>query len=419
MSGLDSLWIWEDPDLLGKMTWYRDVEEARIPAKYRIAGRVPVDVNLAEASDSALWNVFHRHTLEFDEIRKRIRSQQTGLPISPEPPPTLLDLCGELSRRMLRKCNFCRWNCGVDRSEGLKSGTCKLNGTSRVSSFFHHQGEELIFRGTTGSGTIFFTSCNMRCAFCQNGDISADRFNGIPVSSRVLATIAWLLDREGCHNINWVGGEATIHLHTICAAFVKLENLEPSMDELRAALPVKNDLIGFHEIREQFQPSREGPNAPMLWNSNFFMSEPALHLLRVLMDLWLPDFKFGPGRCSVSLSRTPWYWQTVTENLRQLHEWGEEVVIRHLVMPGHLECCTRPILEWLSENLADVPVNLMGQYHPELYCDPGSTRYQKKYEPLSRSIRPDELEKAYSMAEDFGIPYRALSLERKRRFKLL
>ncbi len=79
-----------------------------------------------------------------------------------------------------------------------------------MSSYFHHTGEELFYRGTQGSGTIFFTSCNMRCAFCQNGDISTDKDNGEETDARALAAMAWLLRREGCHNINWVGGEVVI-----------------------------------------------------------------------------------------------------------------------------------------------------------------------------------------------------------------
>jgi putative pyruvate formate lyase activating enzyme len=115
--------------------------------------------------------------------------------------PSLLELCCELAYRMLGHCNFCPWNCRVDRAAGTKFGACKLASSSRVSSHFHHMGEELFYRGTEGSGTIFFTSCNMRCAFCQNGE---------ETDPHTLASMAWTLRREGCHNINWVGGEVVI-----------------------------------------------------------------------------------------------------------------------------------------------------------------------------------------------------------------
>src|SRR5262252_7574373 len=90
-------------------------------------------------------------------------------------------------------------SCRVDRVRGGKLGACRLAAGSRVSSHFHHTGEELFYRGTEGSGTIFFTSCNMRCAFCQNGDISTDKDNGEETDPRTLAAMAWTLRREGCH----------------------------------------------------------------------------------------------------------------------------------------------------------------------------------------------------------------------------
>ncbi len=91
------------------------------------------------------------------------RIRETGEALSVPPPgPHLLSLCRELVYRMLAHCNFCRWNCRVDRTQGTKFGTCKLASDTRVSSYFHHPGEELVYRGLRGSGTIFFTSCNMR-----------------------------------------------------------------------------------------------------------------------------------------------------------------------------------------------------------------------------------------------------------------
>ena len=130
--------------------------------------------------------------------------------------PSLLELCRELPYRMLSHCNFCPWNCWVDRKAATKFGACKLASASRVSSHFHHTGEELFYRGTEGLGTIFSTSCNMRCAFCQNGDISTDKDNGEETDPRTLAAMACTLRPEGCHNISWVGGEVVSR--TICGA---------------------------------------------------------------------------------------------------------------------------------------------------------------------------------------------------------
>src|SRR5262249_21393667 len=157
--------------------------------------------------------------------------------------------------------------------------------------------------------------CNMRCAFCQNGDISTDKDNGSDTDARTLAAMAWLLRMEGCHNVNWVGGEVTIHLHTILDAIGLLaDGAVPSRAELRRALPVKADPF-LLETRPDLATYEGAFNAPMLWNSNFFMSPEAMKLLRLVTDVWLPDFKFGPGRCAITLARTPRYWETVTANL--------------------------------------------------------------------------------------------------------
>jgi len=92
---------------------------------------------------------------------------------------------------------------------------------------------------------------------------------------------------------------------------------------------------------------------------------PAMKILALLVDVWLPDLKSGPGKCAVTFSKTPWYWDTVTGNLKMIYDWGEDFTICHLVMPRHVKCCARPILEWLAETMPDVPVNIMDQYAPD------------------------------------------------------
>jgi putative pyruvate formate lyase activating enzyme len=150
----------------------------------------------------------------------------------------------------------------------------------------------------------------------------------------------------------------------------------------------------------------------MLWNSNFFMSGETMRILRLLIDVWLPDFKFGPGRCAVTLSKTPWYWETVTSNLRMIYDWGEDFTIRHLVMPNHVECCTRPVLEWIAENMPDAPVNIMDQYHPDNFCDPRSPKYRKEYVQISRRSTRQEILEAFGYAKDFGLNFESLSYEK-------
>jgi putative pyruvate formate lyase activating enzyme len=151
----------------------------------------------------------------------------------------------------------------------------------------------------------------------------------------------------------------------------------------------------------------------MLWNSNFFMTEAAMRILRLLTDVWLPDFKFGPGRCAIGLSRTPRYWETVTRNLALLGQWGEDLTIRHLVMPNHVACCTEPILDWLAETLPYAPVNIMDQYHPDTFTDPASASYQARYEALARRPNRTEMARSHRLAQDRGLPFETVTRERR------
>lgn len=411
MSDLSSLPIWREADFTGLMSWYRAVADNRRPAKFRIARYIPVDVAL-DAPEEALWAELEAKTPRFLDLWQQIRRGEQDLPVRAKSKPNLVDLSRELAYRMLAHCNFCRYDCQVDRTRGAKFGTCKLAGESRVSTYFHHLGEELVYRGRVGSGTIFFTSCNMRCVFCQNGDISTDKDNGTAASPRTLATMAWLLRLEGCHNINWVGGEVTIHLHTIVDAIALLDELRPTEEDLVAALLSKADYYFRFGVDPEATCYRGAFNAPMLWNSNFFMSEPAMKILRILMDVWLPDFKFGPGRCAPLLSKTPFYWDTVTATLRLIHDWGEEFTIRHLVMPNHVECCTLPVLKWVAENMPDAPVNIMDQYHPDNFCDPRNPKFNPKYRELTRRITRDELRQAFRYGKELGIRFESLSCEK-------
>ena len=187
MSELSTLRVWEDPAIREALSWYLDVAENRRPAKFRIAATLATELDPGASGEDALWTELDRLTPIF---LARWRAIRTGalLPEAAEG-PSLLELCRELAYRMLARCNFCPWDCRVNRAMGTKFGACKLASASRVSSHFHHTGEELFYRGTQGSGTIFFTSCNMRCAFCQNGDISTDKDNGEETDPRTLAAM--------------------------------------------------------------------------------------------------------------------------------------------------------------------------------------------------------------------------------------
>jgi putative pyruvate formate lyase activating enzyme len=411
MSGLAELGIWKDPAIREALSWYLAVAENRRPAKFRIAATVPAELDLSACSEDALWTELERLTKTFLERWQAVRE---GAPLAPEADgPSLLELCRELSHRMLGHCNFCPWNCRVDRAKGGKAGACKLGASSRVSSHFHHTGEELFYRGTDGSGTIFFTSCNMRCAFCQNGDISTDKDNGEETDARTLAAMARTLRREGCHNINWVGGEVVIHLHAIVDAIALLgRGFTPTRMELARARRTRADrFFWFDEVPDA--AAYDGKfNTPMLWNSNFFITTEAMKILRVLMDVWLPDFKFGPGRCATTLAKTPWYWETITRNIALIAEWGEDFTIRHLVMPNHVSCCTYPVLEWIAEHVPAAPVNVMAQFHPDNFCDPASAKYHDKYAEIARRPTRRELEGSWRRARELGLNFETTSFER-------
>jgi putative pyruvate formate lyase activating enzyme len=403
------LWIW---DRVGdRLPWYLAVAEDRMPAKYLISRRIPCEVNLREATEEALWAEHARATDRFLEAREALRRGELRLAQLPPAHPSLVDVSAELVSRMLRHCTFCRWNCRVDRTVGARRGTCQLAADSRVSSYFAHHGEELIFRGTHGSGTIFFTSCNMRCQFCQNADISHDKENGIVVHSREVAAMVWQLRKEGCHNLNWVGGEPTLHLHTIVEA-IRCLGACPNPEDLAYVQSVNPGALWLFQRPAAIGVYEGEFNAPMLWNSNFFMSEAALRILRPLVDVWLPDFKFGNDACAVLLSRTPWYWETVTRNHKTVYDWGEDLAIRHLVLPGHVACCTKPVLNWIAENMPLALVNIMDQYRPEYACDRSSPAYDDRYRALSRRPRAEEILEAYACALDLGLRFEELSYEK-------
>jgi putative pyruvate formate lyase activating enzyme len=151
MSQLDRLKIWEDPAIRDALAWYLAVAENRRPAKFRIAATVPMNFDPAAASEDALWAELDRLTQNFLARWEAIRA---GAPL-PEPAdgPSMLELCRELAYRMLAHCNFCPWDCRVDRRTGVKLGACKLASGARVSTHFHHTGEELFYRGTGDAGT--------------------------------------------------------------------------------------------------------------------------------------------------------------------------------------------------------------------------------------------------------------------------
>ncbi|MHA2101395.1 MAG: 4Fe-4S cluster-binding domain-containing protein, partial [Candidatus Kariarchaeaceae archaeon] len=379
--------IWDNSEISENLDWYFKVSNNKMPAKYLICKRIKCNIPL----DSDLELLWEEHANITSELINTIELIQSGnllltdLDISET---SLLDLNEELVKRMLQKCNFCEWNCGIDRNyanDAVKSssGTCQLGLESRVGSYFHHRGEELIFRGTLGSGTVFFTSCCLRCTFCQNGDISKDKKNGRVITPKQLGYIGSLLRLEGVHNINFVGGDPVIHLHTIIQSIQHLDFhdfTKISEDELRMILQIKSDNFISYELNKKFADYLGEFNVPLLWNSNFYMSLDTMKILRTVIDIWLPDFKFGNNDCARRLSRTPRYFETISRNHKLIYSWGENMAIRHLIMPNHVECCSEPIMDWIRKEIPQTPVNIMDQYHPDSFAKKGSPKYNNRYE---------------------------------------
>ena len=207
---------------------------------------------------------------------------------------------------------------------------------------------------------------------CQNYDISFHPGNGVVVDARKLAAIEAELRREGAANINFVGGEPTPNLHIILA----------SMEHL--------DL-----------------NVPMLWNSNMLCSPETMKLLVDVIDIWLPDFKFGNNECAERLTAGGVdYVGTVLANHKLAVEHGD-MIIRHLVMPNHVDCCTKPVLAMIARELgADrVLVNIMGQYRPEHWV----ARWPEKWPDIARRPSAREMREALEHARQLGLVFEPVS----------
>jgi len=272
--------------------------------------------------------------------------------------PGLLDVKVELARRMLESCVCCERRCGADRTEG-KTGFCGATAESRYSSDFLHMGEE---PELVPSHTIFFTGCTFECVYCQTWDIAMNALSGLRAEPAMLAAVLQEGVSQGSRNANFVGGNPDPHLWTI-------------LETVRLTGPVARAL-------------------PMVWNSNMFTSSEAMELLNGVIDVYLGDFRYGNDVCAEEFSGVRGYWDVVSRNFAYAFETAE-VMLRHLVLPGHLECCTRPIMEWVSENMPGAYFNLMFQYRPEYKAG--------LFPTIDRRLTPEERSKALAMASEYGL----------------
>lgn len=334
---------------------YFDVMENDKHAKFLIAKKQHATFDKTDSLPQ-LWNKHEQLIKEFFILEKKLDTKQKRLEDLNSPGQSFLDLKIEIANRMLEKCCLCTRKCGLDRLSG-KLGYCKCGTQIAVSTIFPHTGEE---PELVPSGTIFTLGCTLKCLHCQNWGISQWLEAGRIFSPKRLAGEVENLRRSGCRNVNLVGGDPTSWLSQWLEVFRWVEI-----------------------------------NVPVIWNSNSYYSEETAKLLAGFVDVYLLDFKYGPTICATKLSDAPNYWIACTKNHLYAKKYGE-LIIRILVLPGHLECCTKPVLKWISENLGDsVRVNLMFQYRPEW-------RAQEVSE-LKRSLTETEKKRAIELANEVGL----------------
>lgn len=366
----DAIGIWSGK-VLEKLRWYYEVMNGWKPAKYLICKKVGLsDSGLDGYSFEELIGIHNELSYKFRNMFSSIRDGKLSLTDFnnlENPRVTYLDVKVKLIGDVLRSCYLCEWRCGVNRYES-RGSMCRLGLETYVSSYFLHVGEEAPL---IPSGTIFYGSCNFRCVFCQNYEISQLRpYDGVKVNAKELALIQKHLHREGAININHVGGEPTPNLLTI------LESLK------------------YLDV-----------NIPQLWNSNMYMSAETLNILMDVIDIWLPDFKYGNNTCGLRLSKVRDYFDVVSRNHIAICSAGDPIIIRHLVLPNHVECCTKPILEWIAKHCSNALVNVMAQYRPEYLV----ITCREEYRDIGRGPTSKEMEEAYEYARKLGISFEEVS----------
>lgn len=273
----------------------------------------------------------------------------------------------------LSKCECCPRRCGTNRLKG-KTGFCRIASGIKISHAGLHFGEEPPISGTKGSGTIFFSGCNLRCVFCQNYQISQEFRQGRTqtLTTDELASEMLLLQEQGSHNINFVS---------------------PSHMIFQMA-----DAIG--------QAKEKGLAIPVVYNSNGYDSVEALKQIRGLVDIYLPDIKYMDNKIAKQFSAVDDYADIITDVLvEMLDQTGNlkmndddiavrGLLVRHLVLPGHMEN-SRKCLDFLAELSPDIHVSLMSQYSPQYKAG--------AYPEINRTLTDDEYDGIICHALELGL----------------
>ena len=319
-------------------------------------------------------------------MAKADRERFTG---PPKPPKYLnpalqgtLVARAEAAVQQLRDCRLCPRDCGGDRFVEAR-GVCRTGRLARVASAFPHFGEEDCLRGLRGSGTIFFAGCSLGCVFCQNWDISQRCAAGVERYADQLADIMLDLQRQGCHNIN----------------FVTPTHVVPQIIEA----------VGLAVPR--------GLKIPIVYNSSSYDLASTLRLLDGIVDIYMPDFKFWSPETAQHLANAPDYPERAREAIREMHRQVGDLcftpagvaqrglLVRHLVMPGQSDE-SRGVFDWLAKEVSPGTfVNIMGQYRPEnrvgdCGVDPGE---RCAFAEINRRSTRREMAAAYESAQAAGL----------------
>lgn len=348
----DAVAVLDDKMARKSLSKYFAAMQNESPAKFMMAKRLPAQFSHDDTL-KRLWQEHERLVQEFNRMEKEIDSGQIDWQKAETPKESYLDLKIEIARKILAGCSLCTRKCGVNRFSDER-GYCKCGQEVAVSSIFEHVGEE---PELAPSGTIFTMGCTMKCKHCQNWTISQWAEKGEVYSPKRMAKEVENLRRSGCRNINLVGGEPTPWLAQWFETFKHVE-----------------------------------VNVPVVWNSNSYYSQETARLLAGFADVYLLDFKYGPRDCADRISDAPRYWDACTSNHLEAKRHGE-LIVRILVLPGHLECCTKPIANWIAENLgSETRVNLMLQYRPEWKAH--------EVPELCRRLTQDEMNTALQLAKE-------------------
>lgn len=270
---------------------------------------------------------------------------------------SLLDLKIELARRKLSRCDLCAHACGVDRFRGER-GRCGLGGEAFVYESYTHIAEEPPINPALN---ISLRGCGMRCRYCQQFPALSPRGKA---QDRLTPAYWGRLDLTGARSLAFIGGNPT-------------ESLPGILEFLR-------------EAPEDF-------HLPVVWNSSGYDAPQAIRLLDGICDVYVPDFKYGDDHCAVRLSSAPGYVANAVQAIAEMCRQGVPVLVRILVLPGHVKCCHCPALTLLSREVGSrVRVRVMSQYHPDYLIKVGKGE-------LSRCPTIGEVEEVRALAVDLGL----------------